>query len=368
VLADRTDRSADKPWIITGQEMAYGREFYVVWCVDKPGAGDPPGFAYARTVDGGQHWTAEPNMPIRVNGERVLGGWCAQHATVPGNPEAPIYVAYRAAGNSFRFLKGVDVDTDLPANPRVSFVQLTTGIMPGNRANGRPGLFPLELSLHAGKLDDYVPSPVRCLYVPYVLADPTDPGRLFIVYHDTVVENPVPPDPNDPNDPNDIDVDVFIRVITHVVGSNWLLGDPVRVNQDTKDPDHPADQFIPAATIDALGRVHVSFYDDRNYPTQHDEMSDVGPVFDVYYALGIFDAGTGGWSWEEVKLDAAPGGEPALDTALWYDGTREYHGIVHYGTGGRDEVLTAYTGTDPNEPGAFKAVIYSNLIFDLPSP
>jgi len=31
-------------------------------------------------------------------------------------------------------------------------------------------------------------------------------------------------------------------------------------------------------------------------------------------------------------------------------------------------VLTAHTGTDPNEPGAFKAVIYSNLIFDLPSP
>lgn len=330
-----------------------------------PTLADPLGFGYARTVDGGQHWTAEPNMPITVDGERVTGGWCAQHSTVSGNPAAPIYVGYRTAPNSFRFLKGIDVDTDLPSNPRVRFVQLTTGVMPGNGPGGGPGVFPLTLPLHASDLGDYVPSSVR---VPYLLADPTDPGRLFIVYHDTVVENPVPPDPEDPTDPNDIDVDVFIRVITHVVGTNWLLGDPVRVNQDTKDPDHPADQFIPAATIDALGRVHVSFYDDRNYPTQHDEMSAVGPVFDVYYALGIFDAGTEAWTWEEVKLDADPGGGPALDTALWYEGTREYHGILHYDTGGRDEVLTAYTGTDPNEPGEHKAVIYSNLLTDLPPP
>lgn len=130
------DYGADKPWIITGQQTPHGREFYVVWCMDHSDAGEPDGFGYARTVDGGVNWTDVSDMAITVDGERVTGGWCAQHTTNMADPSAPIYVAYRH-GSEFRFLKGVDIqdpnDPNEPAdlnNPRVTFHHLGTRVFP----------------------------------------------------------------------------------------------------------------------------------------------------------------------------------------------------------------------------------------------
>jgi len=161
-----------------------------------------------------------------------------------------------------------------------------------------------------------------------------------------------------------VDVDVFLRVLEYRDG--WMVSEAVRVNQDRVDPNDIADQFTPSVTVDGSGRVHVVFHDDRRF---HQVDGQSGAKLDVYYVVGriqgpdqqfVVDAERRLYS-----LDPNDPNDPyALDLGFWIRGPGEYGGVAYDPF--RDEVLTSYTGTDPNKPGDFKAVIYSNRITDLP--
>jgi len=338
----------EKPWCVLGQEVNGDREYYVVW-QDRPATEQDDGYAYARSTDGGANWTWDE---IEVDNERVLGGFCAQPATDPDDRNAPLYIAYISGGDIY-FLKGVDDGSG------VSFSRLT---MPLFIPGGGTASVPLRIDLNVSDASLYVPpAGIRALTTPQLAVDPSNSNRMYVVYHDAAQSF----DPNDP--PDDVDIDVYITKL-YRSGDNWLSSPRVRVNDDKVDPEHPRDQYLPSVTVDRLGRIHVTFYDDRA-PDYEDQIDSTSlPKFDFYYAISRNRAA----SFDNCLIEPPPpGGLPALDYEHWWDGAREYTGIAYYWDETREGVLTTFTGTDPNEPPPgvlWKAVIYSNQVSDLPPP
>jgi hypothetical protein len=323
---------------------------------------DAGGYSYARTVDGGEHWGGglivlddDPSQP-------VTGTFCAQ-PTVHG--DGFLYVAYKADSNTIRFLKGFDSE-DQQGNPTVSFRQIRA--MGPRILGGVPPLLTDEVNLNTGDVRTYVPGDfIRLQTTPQFAIDPTDQHYMYVVYHDTVEPVPDPP-------PTDVDVDVLLQRLSVTIDPSdpnvaiGHLGRRIRVNQDN-NPERVSDQFTPTLTVDALGRIHVIFYDDRNYE-QVD--GDEDAKFDVYYAmLEEYDAQNPHWT--EVLLPPNTGdpGDPdpwAFDSTRFLDGPREYQGICYDQY--RDWIWTAYTGTNSLEPDGdvFDTVIYTNRLGDLEPP
>ncbi len=338
----------DKPWCVLGQEHSGNREYYVVWW-DRPATEQDRGYAYARSTDGGDNWTWDE---IEVDNERVLGGFCAQPATDPNDPNAPLYIAY-ISGADIYILKGVDDGSE------VSFSRVT---MPLFIPGGGTASVPLRINLNVGDATSYVPpNGVRAKTTPQLVLDPSNPSTMYVVYHDAAQSF----DPGNP--PDDVDIDVYITKL-YTAGDHWLSSPRVRVNDDKVDPEHPRDQYLPSVTVDRLGRIHVTFYDDRA-PEYEDQIDSTAlPKFDFYYAISR----NRGASFDNCQIEPpAPAGLPALDYEHWWDGAREYTGVAYYWDETREGVLTTFTGTDPNEPPPgvpWKAVIYSNQVSDLPPP
>ncbi len=343
----RSGTFMDKPWCVLGQEDDGNREYYVVWW-DRPATEQDRGYAYARSTDGGGNWTWDE---IEVDNERVLGGFCAQPVTDPNDVDAPLYIAYLSGGDIY-FLKGVD-DGD-----GVSFSHVT---MPLYIPGGGPASVPLRIDLNVGDASSYVPPDgVRAKTTPQLVLDPTNSNRMYVVYHDAAQSF----DPENP--PDDVDIDVYITKL-YTSGEHWLASPRVRVNDDKVDPEYPRDQYLPSVTVDRLGRIHVTFYDDRS-PDYEDQIDSTAlPKFDFYYAISR----NRGASFDNYEIPPTEGELPALDYEHWWDGAREYTGIAYYYDETREGILTTFTGTDPDEPPPElrqKAVIYSNQITDLPPP
>ena len=345
----------DKPWLLLGEHSPTVEEYYVVWW-------EHTNYGYARTIDGGQDWGGgaiylddDPNL-------LVGGTFCAQ-PTVHG--DSPLYVAYKHNVITIRFLKGIDT-TDPNGLPTVSFRRIRA--MGPRMLGGMPPLLTDQVRLNAGEVNDYVPGDfIKLLTTPQFAIDPIDQHYMYVVYHDTVepVPDPAPPD---------VDVDVFLQRLSVTIDPNdpnvaiGHLGRRIRVNQDD-NPQRVSDQFTPTLTVDGLGRIHVIFYDDRDYDQVDD---DDDAKFDVYYAmLAEYDAQNPNWT--EVLLPANTGdpNDPdpwAFDSTRFLDGPREYQGICHDGY--RDWIWTAYTGTNILEPDGhnFDTVIYTNRVGDLGPP
>ena len=348
---------ADKPWIVAGAED----EYYIIYRLRPPG--EAYGYAYLRTTDGGDSWypDPDPNDPnnsgaITTSAGRVTGGFCAQPAVYD---DGPLYVAY-ITGDVIAFLQGDDDGNEVNFTQLLKICHIGVG-------SGPQGHIALEIPLTVGDVTDYLPRVTwwQIKTVPQLAADPSDPDTLYVVYHD------VAEDPNDPNDPNDVDVDVFLVVLEKMAGYNWCPSSRIRVNEPD-DFNETSDQFLPAVTVDTAGRIHVIYYDDRDFIDQVDGQTDPPAKFNVYYAYSI----DGGENWTYRKLFALPD-RAALDMGddiVGYFEPGEYIGISYYRDTQeqRDEVWTSFTGTartvgdpnDPNDPNHSddEAVIWSSLI------
>ena len=281
---------ASSPWdfprLIAGEWLATGREYYLFWT-------DDGSFQYRRSTDSGGAWLGGQ---VEVSGSPVPGyAWAS-----PASADADVYVAYthdkgESSGKiELRFLHGADIDDpNDPDDGKVLFAKLIGVSSPppgGPSGPSGPGSQPpLKLSLkHAqGDAGDWLPGAFSPLTLPTLLADPTDDERLFLVYHDLAAANPAA---------ERGDLNVYMRTITKD-GADWQAGERVQVNDNLDDPNdlldpndpngpaHHSDQFLPAATVDKHGNVHVVFYDDRRYRQLDDPNAAPPPRFDVFYAF-----------------------------------------------------------------------------------
>lgn len=348
----------DKPWIVAGEMSFNAQEYYVTYWA-------PSG--YLRSIDGGRCWSkgsmidGDTNEPIP-----------ARFPQPAVYQERPLYVAYLTGGDpaQIRFLVGEDIDpvdpNDALCDPNdpndlldpnvvgVVFRHLYRPPMPEGDGDP-PHQFPLSIGLNntsfASRLPGNLTPPMEAKTVPQLAVDPTDPWRLYVVYHDTATD-----------DPSDKDVNVYMNVLT-MVAPWWQAGPRIQINDD--QTTFESDQFIPSVTVDYAGRIHVTFYDDRNYTDdpndpENDQQPDGCelPKFDVFYAY----SDTQGAQWANVELHAVPS-EPALDFDWKKIDPHEYNGIACDG----NTVWATYAGTWKDDPQNNKAVISANRM-DWPPP
>jgi len=237
------------------------------------------------SADGGASWTWDE---IKVLGSRLTSGFCAQITIGQAITTGPIYIAqYLTSGNSFNFVECNDAA--LSGSPPLwtySYLHLdaTTDLE-------------IDLVDVPGKPD--VPGPSRVSRSPFLVADPTDANRMFLVYQDRRPNSDAPL----------MDVDIFCRVLTRS-GAFWSAGAPVRVNDDNVSiypvGETDWDQWQPAAAVDSSGRLHIVYYDYREI-VQSDDMI-LYAKFNVYYAVSV-DAGA---TFTNIKLSTIPE-TPRLD-------------------------------------------------------
>jgi hypothetical protein len=313
----------DKPWIVNrgGEELAvvfYHGQYY-------PGSD----YGYCRSSDGGANWTTADVLP---DGAEVSGRFCAQPAV---GADGKLYVAYVAGPcgegtpTPIRFLVGrsgtnntINFRTlkQLDGNPLQVFIRVC-------------GESPLPV----------IPAPgLVAKAVPYLVGDPSNANRLYLIYHDYTEL-----------DPSDMNI-YCVRLDNDGLG-NWSSGVAQRVNNDAPPDGTQPDQFIPAAAVDTQGRVHVIFYDNREVCPGTCGTSTV--QYDEYYALST-DHGA---SFTNYSLRI-----PALDphavsftapSNLWYP--REYNGITAVDTPGQTKIWIAYAGKNETN---ITQVIYGNTV------
>jgi hypothetical protein len=322
----------DKPMLIAGEVINGKQEYYVVFMELEQGS-DDFNYAYRRSVDGGRTWAGE-RIQVKDPGRAATGQFSIYPAV---HDDGPLYVAYPyrtdgAKGATLRFLMGTDRE-----NGEVRFRQIVSAEQPVSLASGRP---PLEILLNRASLRNYCPQLFKVLLTPFLLADPTDPDRLFLVYQDTETDD-------SGSRPNKCAILCQTLRRSGPLATDWVVGPRVQVSDAPGD----SDSLLPGANVDDAGRIHVVFYDDRNYE-QADGQLDPPPKFDVYYAYSV----DGGASFQpNVKLYEAPDPKdvPALDYAQItapYDRPGEYLGLTTHKRGQSTEVMVAFGGTDPDEP------------------
>ncbi len=333
----------DKPWVVAGEPMQNGREYYIVYL--GPGR-DPWKLWYLRSTNGGRDWSEAKG--ILVDDVHVESGFCAQPAAATYT-NGPLYVAYMMPDyESFAFLQGDDDGNDVDFTQLLRLCQTGPGFAPqGPKA--------LEISLIEGMdISDYLPKNISTIGIkttPQLAVDPSDADRLYVVHHDVADEE---------FDPNaaDVDVDVFVTVLERTGPYCWCPSGRIRVNDDD-DPNQISDQFLPSIIVDDDGYIHVIFYDDRNYE-QDDNAEE--PRFDVYYAYSV-DGGEH-WTNEELEYDPDDPNAPRvpavnLDAELDLRGFElgEYIGITYYDSA----VWTSYAGTWDEEEDE-QSLIWSTRI------
>jgi hypothetical protein len=131
--------------------------------------------------------------------------------------------------------------------------------------------------------------------------------------------------------------------------AGWTVASPVRVNNDPLISGNQPDQFIPAAAVDARGRIHVIFYDNRNYCT-----GGCGNtvMFDEYYAISIDHGAT------FANYNLRTGSDPAQVATQQGFAPHEYNGIDVSNNSETAEIWMSYQGTVIGLPG----VIYGSHV------
>lgn len=283
-------------------------------------------------------------------------------------------MAYEPAANEheIRFLEGIDVDNrNDPHYGEVEFEPLWARLLcqqpdPNESGDSPPTEMVVTRNRTALEIrNDCLPGSgldpaiVAIQTIPFLAADPGDPNQLYLVYHDT-----------DTDDPNDRDLNIYAHSLRRHPRGWCGWGTRARVNDDELAYD--TDQFLPQATVDDNGGLHVTWYDDRDYEDQPDGPNSPNPKFDMYYAY----SGNHGASFNpniELTRDDPNSTEACLNYALFdedpgFDFANrpgEYNGITAYG----DEVWTCFTGTSWQElhdyPDHNPSVIWSSRI-DLP--
>ena len=329
----------DKSWIFSGHQHSTYDDLHVTWF----DALSDANLRFTTSRDGGVTWSTPDVIVDKSDASTTISGRMPQctvgDTTVPG----PIYLAYlKGATGDIRFMQGTEPGPNEP--PPTTHSGWVFEHLRG------PGI--LELDAHGSdNTPDLVPGPFRVLRVPQLVADPTDPNRLYLVYHDTV-------------SPGSSDLDVFCATLTRS-NTGWSLAEPVRVNDDPVEvlPPDDKDQLLPAAAVDSEGRLHIVYYDDRNYYQPDGDSAD-GIKFDAFYAVSL----DGGATFTNIELGTIKK-EPALQCEMTTYGISsihatpgEYPGIACEG----NTVWIAFSGTFSAEvidevtgvPAPDKSVIY----------
>lgn len=228
---------------------------------------------------------------------------------------------------------------------------------------------PLDLVItrnrRPGEIPDLLPggsSRVGIGVIPFLTADPNDPNRLYVAYHDTATDAAT-----------DKDLNVYLHALKRYP-NGWCANDRVMVNDDV--PQHHEDHFMPDMAVDDDGRIHMIFYSDRRFIDQGDDANTPVPQFDVYYAYSDNHGESFNPNIALAKDPDDPNDQHYDETCLDY--TRflrdpepdfdfsnrpgDYNGITVYG----DEVWTCFTGTSRYEldqhPDNNPSVIWSSLV------
>lgn len=331
------DTVLDKPWIVSGRNSYKKQELYATV---KYGIAR---MKYARSLDGGVTWTPTPFAPqlITVNGDPVAGSF-GSAAVARGDIELPLYYAYHAVGPFVRVLQGDDMVEALTNIPIVDFQNL-------NDPTHESGLFTIGLPGGVPTPSDPPGNQNSKAIIPWVLPDPSDANRIYVVYTERDAGTP--------------DVEVRCARLVRVPGqSDWGFAVPgrVTVNDDNSGPLIDQDQWCPAAAVDAQGRIHVVFYDDRNY----DQMdSSTTPKFDVFYAVSEDEGAT------FTNFHVPPTSTPAVDFAHNNVGAlREYMDIaIQEHNDGATTVWFTFIGSEPDATTLSDSAVYvANVFYQAP--
>ena len=339
----------DKPTVMRGRSFAGVAEMYFFAFELNTGV------RYSRAVVSGTYPLGAMSDPMALavdtGGGSITSSFCVQPSVASTIVDSPVMVAITHPSGVWQFLRGVDQPDVGPRPGGVNFSFLEAG----------PSI-KLELVPHQrGTISNFnplVPGPFPMNQrIPYILSDPTDQNRLFVVFYDAHAGS--------------ADMDVYCATLERdVLSGFWSVSDRVRVNDDiVLFGGDDADQFMCAATIDYAGRIHVIYYDDRRF-TQLDSWQE--PSFDVYYAYSTDSGATFG----NVRLPpppSLPADTPMLDHSLDGGGDpprlvgdrapSDYPGIYAFG----DRVWLAWVGTNPQDfsggaapgsPATDKTVVY----------
>lgn len=297
-----TSSSDDKPWIVAGEigEIpAFGpfdpieyQEFYITW------QGPDVRLRYARSTDGGYNWNSSTNFDALTDPDdpnSVISGVITPAPRVAG--AGPLYVVAAATGSaSLIFVRGLDINSG-PHAGEVSFKWMLDAEHPTELLELQPNISTSGFWYRVPNLGVANPSGPGF----DMAADPSDPNKLCVVYHDGP-------------DPNSLDMNIYMRTLRHDKGVKWYISafDPNATVGDDDDPFEETDQFLPAIDVDPNDVIHVIYYDDRRYP--QDDGFSVGGRFDGYYSV----SSNGGADWIHRELCDDPnndcqGTEPAVD-------------------------------------------------------
>lgn len=347
----------DKPWVIRGDASG---EFYITFAM---GATDPPveGYGIVRTQNSGASWyptwteTTQPiaDTLIKVDTQFPGSGFAIQPTL---GRDGKIYAAHATTEGlepKIRFLIGTDSGSGVtwyymrtlvqetptgPLEPKPAFIKLIRGDLSAPTISWCPALKPAK-------------------QIPWLAADPTA-DRLFLVYQD--VDGIVREQYEDTN--------IYLRVITQVSGSTWEVSEAIQVNQDQlpnglSNPEN--DQILPTVTVDAAGRLHVIWQDDR----EHNSNFPCGGCqsrWDTFYAR-ITNFSNPTPTIAEYRLCDVQGNCGAADASLTWgppffvDDTfrpGEYSGLTTWTSGSTTTVWAIWAGSRAETTGAQPSLLW----------
>jgi len=179
-------------------------------------------------------------------------------------------------------------------------------------------------SANLSGLADAVPGSFRV--APFVIhARDPQTGALYAVYNDVTGTGP--------NGPN---VDVLMKKSTNG-GTSWSTAKIV-----SSDSTPPSAQFHPWLDIDATGRLHLLYLDNRRQPTAD---SDATAYVDVYYAFSE----DGGQTWQEQRLTTTPLDSSTTNWSPFEPGSEQFIGDYLGMAVSPHAVYLAYPGDDRGE-------------------
>lgn len=294
------DVCVDKTWIARGHAVG---EYYVFFNTGHSNSG----MAFVKTTDS---FSSEITAPV----EPTLMPWTTTFNAQPayaGN--GLIYVARRANG-----MNGTEIRISLVRdNQDGTYDYFKVADAQGNDL-GVPIRW-IDLYSNYPPIPAYPPtrSQIFSAFMPWLLADPTDADRLFMIYAELA-----------PGSDTDMNVycSRFERTYQDPANPNndqWTV-DRALVSDAVDVTGTHSDQFLPMAAIDRFGRIHVAFYDNRATECQALPCNAYG----VYYTY----SGDSGASFvDNRRLSPCAGGYDlefsTFETGLAAISPREYNGI-----------------------------------------